>query len=79
MTLSAGTKLGPYEITGLLGAGGMGDRRARSCRDLTFATGVRLGGPASAGRLIPTPRARSRGASRFARLLRETCSRRELS
>jgi serine/threonine protein kinase len=25
MTLSAGTKLGPYEIVGVLGAGGMGE------------------------------------------------------
>ncbi len=25
MTLAAGAKLGPYEVTGLLGAGGMGE------------------------------------------------------
>src|ERR1700727_1714033 len=33
MTLSAGTKLGPYEIQSLIGAGGMGeDYRARDTR-----------------------------------------------
>jgi serine/threonine protein kinase len=33
MMLSAGTRLGPYEITGAIGAGGMGEvRRARDSR-----------------------------------------------
>jgi hypothetical protein len=81
LTLAAGTRLGPYEIVSPLGAGGMGEvyRRARLRRDLAVATGARLGIRASTGRLIPSLRARSRGASRFARLLRETWSRREQS
>jgi eukaryotic-like serine/threonine-protein kinase len=33
MTIRAGTKLGPYEITGAIGAGGMGEvYRARDGR-----------------------------------------------
>jgi eukaryotic-like serine/threonine-protein kinase len=33
MTLAAGTKLGPYEITGAIGAGGMGEvYRARDTK-----------------------------------------------
>jgi serine/threonine protein kinase len=42
MTLTAGTKLGPYEIVSLLGAGGMGEvYRARDTRfDRTVAIKV---------------------------------------
>ena len=32
MTLSAGTRLGPYEIQAPLGAGGMGENRARDTK-----------------------------------------------
>ena len=39
MTLATGSKLGPYEITGALGAGGMRCSRARDaklCRDVAL-------------------------------------------
>ncbi|HTO87026.1 MAG TPA: hypothetical protein VMR54_05795 [Thermoanaerobaculia bacterium] len=72
MTLTAGTRLGPSEILAPIRAGGMGNRRSRWRRDLALATDARLGEPASTGRLIPSLRARSRGARLFPRLLRET-------
>jgi hypothetical protein len=65
MSLTPGSRLGPY------------DRRSRLRPDLALASGARLGEVASTGRLVSALRARSRGASRFARLLRETWSRRE--
>jgi hypothetical protein len=82
MTLAAGSRLGPYEILAPLGAGGMGEvcRRLRLLRDLRRErTGERLANPGSTARLIPFARSGSRSASRFARLLRETWSRRERS
>jgi len=30
MALAAGTQLGPYEVLGLIGAGGMGEARRRT-------------------------------------------------
>jgi hypothetical protein len=70
VTLSPGLRLGPYEIRSPLGAGGI--RRSRWRRDLALATSARLGELASTGRLIPTLRARSRGARLLPRLPRET-------
>ena len=41
MTLRSGARLGPYEVVGLLGAGGMGSlSRARSVNEM--AVGARL-------------------------------------
>ncbi len=72
MPLSPGVRLGAYEILSPLGAGEMGDRRARLRRDLARATGARLGQRASTVRLIPALCVRSRGARLLPRLLRET-------
>jgi serine/threonine protein kinase len=48
MPLPIGTRVGPYEITGVLGAGGMGEvyraREARLARDVARAAEIRSGG-----------------------------------
>ncbi|HEY3204634.1 MAG TPA: hypothetical protein VGL03_13365 [Thermoanaerobaculia bacterium] len=80
MTVAAGTRLGPYEILTPLGAGGMGEvyRRLRLLRDLPLGHRAAARPDAdSTASLVSAPRSGSRGASRFARLLRETLSRRE--
>lgn len=91
MTLAAGTRLGPYEILSPLGAGGMGEVYRRFAvsgiwlRHRRAARGHALDrtGPRRSLRdrrpdvFKPELGTRSRGASRFARLLRETWSRRE--
>jgi hypothetical protein len=81
MTLAPGSFLGPYQILSPLGAGGMGEvyRRLRSHRDLPFGhRAAAHPGADSTAALVSLPRSGSRGASRFARLLRETWSHREL-
>lgn len=45
MPLSAGDKLGPYQIRSLIGAGGMGEVR--------LASAARLGGPNAPGNPCP--------------------------
>jgi len=82
MPLAAGSKLGPYEILSSLGAGGMGEvyRRLHLLGDLPFWHRVAARPDAdSTAPLVSELRSGSRGASRFARLLRETWSRRERS
>ena len=78
MPLEAGTRLSPYEILSPLGAGGMGEVYPRfTCSGIW----LRHRRAARAPALDRTPDSlaalRSRGASCFARLLRETLSRRE--
>ncbi|HYB52566.1 MAG TPA: hypothetical protein VEG84_01760 [Thermoanaerobaculia bacterium] len=74
MSLSAGTKLGPYEIQSPVRAGGMGDRRSRFAWNLRRVrrTGRRLGRSASTAGLIPrlarAPAARASSLGYFGRL-----------
>ena len=82
MSLAPGARLGPYEILSPIGAGGMGEvyRRRRLLRDLPFGHRAAARSDAySTAALVLSPRSGSRGASRFARLLRETSSRHESS
>ncbi len=79
VTLAAGSRLGPYEIVAPVGAGGMGEvyRRLHVLRDLPVGHRPAARPDAdSTAALVSSLRSGSRGASRFARLLRETWSRR---
>ncbi len=74
MTLSAGTKLGPYEIGAPLGAGGMGEvyvafACARACLRHRLAARVDARSTATLAR---SPRSGSRGANLLPRFARET-------
>jgi hypothetical protein len=80
MPLSAGDRLGAYEILASLGAGGMGEVYPRLHLLGDLPCGHRAAArPAadSTAALVSALRSGSRGASRFARLLREPWSRRE--
>ena len=78
MTLASGTRLGVYEIVAPLGAGGMGEVYRRFACSGIWLRHRRAAQGAALDRAPDSLAAlRSRGASRFARLLRETWSRRE--
>ena len=78
MTLPAGSRLGPYEILSPIGAGGMGEVYRRfTCSGIWLRHRRAARGHALNRAPDSLAALRSRGASRFARLLRETWSRRE--
>ena len=75
MTLSAGNRLGPYEILAPLGAGGMGEvyRRLHLLRDLPFGHRAAARPDAdSTAALVSSLRPGSRGADLLPPFGRET-------